>query len=104
MSTGEEGKRLMVSADVARSDMSRLINLKFIAGFGPSTPSVTDATSFSKVAMRILQLIFKRVNNSRVAHNESGTTIITMRTHYSHRIQFPRSPLTPTISFHRPNL
>lgn len=58
-----EGKRLMVSADVARSDMSRLINLKFIACFWPPTPSVTDATSFSKVAMRILQLIFKGVNN-----------------------------------------
>lgn len=54
-----EGKRLMVSADVARSDMSRLINLKFIACFWPATPSVTDATSFSKVAMCILQLIFK---------------------------------------------
>lgn len=56
-----EGKRLMVSADVARSDMSRLINFKFIACFKP--PSVTGATSFSKVAMRILQLIFKEVNN-----------------------------------------
>lgn len=58
-----EGKRLMVSADVACSDMSRLINLKFIACFWPPTPFVTDAASFSKVAMRILQLIFKGVNN-----------------------------------------
>lgn len=44
-----EGKRLMVSTDVARSDMSRLINLKFIACFWPPTPSVTDAITFSKV-------------------------------------------------------
>lgn len=49
----------MVSADVALSDMSRLINLKFIACFWSPTPSVTDATSFPKVAMHILQLIFK---------------------------------------------
>lgn len=61
---GEEGRRLMVSADVARSDMSRLINHKFIACFGPPTPSVNDAAGFSKVAMRILQLIFKEVGRS----------------------------------------
>lgn len=57
------GRRLMVSADVARPDMSRLINLKFIACLWPPTPSVTDASGFSKVAVRILQLIFKGVNN-----------------------------------------
>lgn len=66
----EEAKRLMASTDVARSDMSRLINLKFIACFWPPTPSVTDATSFSKVAMHILQLIFKWVNDFWVADSE----------------------------------
>lgn len=53
-----EGRRLMASADVARSDMSRLINLEFMACFGPAAPSVTDAAALSKVAACVLQLIF----------------------------------------------
>jgi len=102
---GEE-KRLMVSTDVARSDMSRLINLEFIACFWPPTPSVTGATTFSKVALHILQLIFKGVNNFWVADNE--------RVGQQSPIQYAQTSFTQStlpqgsIDFHnssrRPNL
>lgn len=59
------------------------------ACFWPSTPSVTDAASFSKV----LQLVFRQVNTSWVAHNETVGQQSPKRFHFYGSINSPQNSL-----------